>query len=70
MRWQRFIHLLEVVNFSRIETHSYLHSNDLHSVAVLAFKAIVMLELKRRENDQKVIALKMQIQDTMEVLLQ
>jgi hypothetical protein len=39
-------------------------------VAVLAFKAVVMLELKRRDNDKKVIALKMEMADMMTVLLE
>ncbi|KZP06008.1 hypothetical protein FIBSPDRAFT_765073, partial [Athelia psychrophila] len=39
-------------------------------VAVLAFKAVVTLELKRRDNDKKVIALHLQMQDMMTTLLQ
>jgi hypothetical protein len=30
---------------------------DLHTVAVLAFKAVYTLEKKRRENDKRVLAL-------------
>ncbi|EGO19294.1 hypothetical protein SERLADRAFT_358650, partial [Serpula lacrymans var. lacrymans S7.9] len=40
------------------------------AVAVLAFKAVVTLELKRRDNDKKVIALKMGMKDMMVILLQ
>ncbi|KZP16060.1 hypothetical protein FIBSPDRAFT_66010 [Athelia psychrophila] len=40
------------------------------AVAVLAFKAVVTLELKRRANDKKVIALHLQMQDMMSTLLQ
>ncbi|KAH7909808.1 hypothetical protein BJ138DRAFT_1010091 [Hygrophoropsis aurantiaca] len=39
-------------------------------VAVLAFKAVVTLELKRRENDRKVIALKVEMKEMMSVLLE
>ncbi|THV02617.1 hypothetical protein K435DRAFT_652883, partial [Dendrothele bispora CBS 962.96] len=39
-------------------------------VAVLAFKSVVNLELKRRENDQKVLALYVKMQEMMEVLAQ
>ena len=39
-------------------------------VAVLAFKGVINLELKRRDNDQKVIALKLQMQEMMAVLLE
>jgi len=39
-------------------------------VAVLAFKGVISLELKRRDNDQKVIALKLQMQEMMAVLLE
>jgi hypothetical protein len=34
----------------------------------MAFKAIVNLELKRRDNDRKVIALMLQMQNMMSVL--
>jgi len=40
------------------------------TVAVLAFKAVVSLELKRRDNDKKVIALKMEMADMMAILLE
>ncbi|KAF8843364.1 hypothetical protein BDN67DRAFT_924335 [Paxillus ammoniavirescens] len=40
------------------------------AVAVLAFKAVVTLELKRRDNDKKVIALKVEMKDMMSILLQ
>ncbi|KAK7047646.1 hypothetical protein VNI00_006414 [Paramarasmius palmivorus] len=39
-------------------------------VAVLAFKTVVSLELKRRDNDDKVIVLLLKVQDMMEVLVQ
>lgn len=37
---------------------------------MLAFKAVVTLELKRRDNDKKVVALKMEMADMMSVLLE
>jgi hypothetical protein len=39
-------------------------------VVVLAFKAVVTLELKRRDNDKKVIALKMEMADMMSIFLE
>ncbi|KAE9399207.1 hypothetical protein BT96DRAFT_702221 [Gymnopus androsaceus JB14] len=39
-------------------------------VAVLAFKAIVTLELKRRDNDQKVLVLQVKMQEMMEIFVQ
>jgi hypothetical protein len=39
-------------------------------VAVLAFKAVVTLELKRRDNDKKVIVLKIEMANMMAVLLE
>ncbi|KAF9781672.1 hypothetical protein BJ322DRAFT_1161455 [Thelephora terrestris] len=38
-------------------------------VAVLAFKAVYTLEKKRRENDKRILALYVEMKDTMEVLL-
>ncbi|KAF9264989.1 hypothetical protein L218DRAFT_861483 [Marasmius fiardii PR-910] len=38
--------------------------------AVIAFKAVITLELKRRENDDKVMFLLVKIQDLMETLVQ
>ncbi|KAG7087300.1 hypothetical protein E1B28_013278 [Marasmius oreades] len=46
---------------------------DIHpfiGVAVIAFKAVVTLELKRRENDDKVVFLLVKMQDLMETLVQ
>ncbi|KAI3609271.1 hypothetical protein WG66_010510 [Moniliophthora roreri] len=46
---------------------------DIHpciGVAVLAFKTVISLELKRRDNDEKVIVLLLKVQDMMEVLVQ
>ncbi|KAF8843361.1 hypothetical protein BDN67DRAFT_1008997 [Paxillus ammoniavirescens] len=40
------------------------------AVAVLAFKVVVTLELKRRDNDKKVIALKVEMKDTISILSQ
>ena len=37
---------------------------------MIAFKAVVSLELKRRENDDKVMFLLVKIQELMEVLVQ
>ncbi|KAF5344487.1 hypothetical protein D9758_014131 [Tetrapyrgos nigripes] len=38
-------------------------------VAVLAFKAVVSLELKRHDNDQRVVVLQVKMQDLMEVFI-
>ncbi|THV00763.1 hypothetical protein K435DRAFT_963848, partial [Dendrothele bispora CBS 962.96] len=40
------------------------------AVAVMAFKAVVSLELKRRDNDQRVAVLQVKMQDLMEVFVQ
>jgi uncharacterized membrane protein len=40
------------------------------AVAVLAFQAVITLELKRRENDNKVIALQLRMQEMMSVLVE
>lgn len=49
-----------------------LHGDQLtlSVVAVIAFKAVVTLDLTRRDNDRKVVALKLQMQDMMSVLLE
>jgi len=39
-------------------------------VVVLAFKAVVTLELKRRDNDKKVIALKMEMADMISIFFE
>lgn len=39
-------------------------------VCVLSFKAVVTLELKRRDNDRKVVALHLQMQQMLVALLQ
>lgn len=39
-------------------------------VAVIAFKAVITLELKRRDNDQKVVVIKLRMKDMMAVLLE
>lgn len=38
-------------------------------VAVLAFKTVYTLELKRRENDKKIVALYVEMKDMMGALL-
>jgi hypothetical protein len=50
----------------------YMYPNSLNCkpVAVLAFKAVATMELIRRDNNQKVIALKLQMQEMMAILLQ
>lgn len=42
----------------------------LHEVAVLAFKTVYTLDMKRRENDKKVDALRAEMKDMMAVLIQ
>jgi hypothetical protein len=44
------------------------HAN--YTVTVLAFKAVITLELKRRENDQKIVAIKLKMKDMMSALLE
>ncbi|KAF5364857.1 hypothetical protein D9757_012745 [Collybiopsis confluens] len=39
-------------------------------VVVLAFKAVVVLQIKRGENDQKVLVLRVKMQDMMEIFVQ
>ena len=43
---------------------------DTRTVAVLAFKAVVQLEITRRENNKRVLLLKTEMMDMMGVLLQ
>lgn len=43
---------------------------NFYTVAVLAFKVVVSLDLTRRANNKKVIVLKLQMQDMMAVLFQ
>lgn len=51
---------------------SYVSSHLTYDpqVAVIAFKAVITLELKRRDNDQKVVAIKLSMKDMMAVLLE
>lgn len=46
------------------------HLTNDPQVAVIAFKAVITLELKRRDNDQKVVAIKLSMKDMMAVLLE
>lgn len=43
---------------------------DVSTVAVAPFKIVVSLELTRRTNDQKIIALKLKILEMMAVLFE
>ena len=54
----------------RLPTSSSLIVSLIDLVPVLAFKAVVTLELKRRENDSKIIVLHLKMQEMMSVLLQ
>lgn len=47
---------------------SNIENDKNFQVAVLAFKAVIMLDLTRRENDRKIIALKLKMSDMMSVL--
>jgi predicted secreted protein len=40
-----------------------------HTVAFLAFKAVIELDIKRRENDKRILALRYQMQDMMRELM-
>ncbi|KAG8806128.1 hypothetical protein FRC19_007457 [Serendipita sp. 401] len=55
------------VIMNALDSVSQIH--PVISVVVLAFKAVITLELKRRSNDQKVIAIKLKMKDMVSVLL-
>jgi hypothetical protein len=42
---------------------------NLSSVAFLAFKAVIELDIKRRENDKRILALRYRMQDMMRELM-
>jgi hypothetical protein len=65
MRLQTCIHSLAVCWI--YDTRGHEMTGKL--VAVLAFKTIYTLEMKRRDNDKKIIALHAEIKDMMDVLL-
>lgn len=44
-------------------------TNVTLEVAALAFKTAINLELKRRENDKRILALRAQMKDMMEAVL-
>jgi len=55
MRWRKSIRLYPV---SPAHLTSVSKCNGgIHTVAVLAFKAVYTLEVKRRENDRRILAL-------------
>ncbi|KAG9021033.1 hypothetical protein FS842_006848 [Serendipita sp. 407] len=56
------------VIMNALDSVSQIH--PVVSVVVLAFKAVITLELKRRSNDQKVIAIKLKMKDMVSVLLE
>ena len=43
---------------------------QLHSVAVLAFKAVYTMEMTRRDNDRRVKSLYVEMKDMMSILVQ
>ncbi|KAK0194867.1 hypothetical protein F5146DRAFT_1023158, partial [Armillaria mellea] len=53
-----------------LDTKSIDSALSSFSLAVLAFKLVVTLDLTRRGNNKKVLAVKLQMQDTMTVLFQ
>lgn len=48
-----------------IKLISHSHFSTLSAVAVGAFALVVTLDLTRRDNDRKVLAVKVQMQDLM-----
>jgi hypothetical protein len=65
MQWQTYT-LLSVARL-----FYYMRAQEMteNVVAVLAFKTVYTLELKRRENDKKIIALYVEMKDMMGALL-
>lgn len=65
MQWQTYIRL-SVARF-----FYYIRAQEMTEdvVAVLAFKTVYTLELKRRENDKKIVALYVEMKDMMGALL-
>ena len=65
MQWQTYT-LSSVVRL-----FYYMHEQVITEivVAVLAFKTVYTLELKRRENEKKIIALYVEMKDMMGALL-
>jgi len=66
------IHPFIAGNYCRTFDISGSPQNDMpnYTVTVLAFKAVITLELKRRENDQKIVAIKLKMKDMMSALLE
>jgi hypothetical protein len=54
--------------FTALDAVAQLH--PFVGVAVMAFKAVWALEMKRRENDRRILALHMEMKDMMAVLTQ
>ena len=48
----------------------YQHAHPFDEVAVGAFKVVVELDLKRRDNEKKITLLFVEMKDMMEVLIQ
>jgi hypothetical protein len=65
MRWQTYT-LLSVARL-----FCYMRAQEMteNVVAVLAFKTVYTLELKRRENNKKIVALYVEMKDMMGALL-
>jgi hypothetical protein len=65
MQWQTYILSLVARLFY------YMHAQEVteNIGAVLVFKTVYTLELKRRDNDKKIIALYVEMKDMMGVLL-
>jgi len=55
MRWPKFIHSYLVSSIHSTSGSKY--HRGTYIVAVLAFKAVYTLEVKRRENDRRILAL-------------
>ena len=65
MQWQTY------TLSSAVRLFYYMHGQKVTKVvvAVLAFKTVYTLELKRRENEKKIIALYVEMKDMMGALL-
>lgn len=65
MQWQTYTRL----SVARLFYFMRAQEMTENLVAVLAFKTVYTLELKRRENDKKIVALYVEMKDMMGALL-
>ena len=65
MQWQTYT----LSSMARLFYYKHAQKVTVIVVAVLAFKTVYTLELKRRENEKKIIALYVEMKDMMGALL-